>query len=79
MSTATLEQDLQQHIEHPGYRVSFRHAQSYSFIYCYVHYHGAVVGEKTFFGWYQWPRAARWAKKRIGEHEEAMRLLGGLV
>jgi len=80
MTTEAIEAELAEYLAHSDYEVKFRHASSYSFFYTYVLYKDKVIGEKSFhppFNSYR--RAARWAKKKVQDHEQGMAVLGHLV
>lgn len=57
----------------PGYTVEFRHASSYDWFYTIVKYGDDVVGKKACCKSY--PRAARWANRKIKSHQKGKRLL----
>lgn len=80
MNIETIENELEELLAHSDYEVSFRHATHHSFFYTYVLHDGIRIAEKTFhppFASYR--RAARWAKKRIKDHERGLQELGPLV
>jgi len=80
MSSSAIETELAEYLAHSDYEVRFRHASSHKFFYTYVIYKDAVIAENSFhppFASYR--RAARWAKKRIHDHEQGMAALGHLV
>lgn len=81
MSTQSLEHDLAQYLAHAGYEVTFRYPQHLDEFHLYVIYDAQIIACRAYRkGTYpQFVRAARWALKRVREHQAAMRILGGLV
>lgn len=79
MTVQTIERDLAAYLENIGYKVSFRKAQNYHFIYVRVTYYGQVLSEQSVFGWWKYRRGARHARRVIRDHRRALRMLGGIA
>lgn len=76
MRAATVERELAEYLAHGEYAVRFRKAHLYDWFYVYVFHREQVIAQKSCCRSY--PRAARWARRRVRRHAKALALLGPL-
>lgn len=75
--SSTLEAELNELLELAEYEVRM---SDVVFLTVTVLYRSRSIGERSFmFGPWSYRRGARWARRRIREHQRAIQRLGGLV